>query len=103
MKVIEKETRIEYDVFDITYDSTSGYPHFLIYKDGQWIRKSAKHFVPVESCSAIVRCAECRHRGTTACMMYHECWIDTFGDPCYFDYMHDDGYCHAGERWGEDE
>lgn len=34
-----------YKVFDITYD-TAGYPNFLIYKDGQWIRISAKHFEP---------------------------------------------------------
>ena len=25
-----------------------GYPHFLIYKDGQWVRMSAKYFVPVD-------------------------------------------------------
>lgn len=33
------------DVYDITYD-TSGYPHFLIYYDGQWRREKAKHFMP---------------------------------------------------------
>ena len=32
-------------VYDITYDN-SGYPHFLIYEDGQWKRVSAKHFKP---------------------------------------------------------
>ena len=34
-------------VYDITYDS-SGYPLFLIYLDGQWIRKSAKYFKPMK-------------------------------------------------------
>lgn len=32
-------------VYDITYDN-KGYPHFLIYEDGQWKRVSAKHFKP---------------------------------------------------------
>lgn len=35
------------DVYDIAYDSC-GYPLFLIYLDGQWIRKSAKYFKPIE-------------------------------------------------------
>ena len=34
-----------FEVFDVKYDS-SGYPHFLIYKDGQWLCVSAKHFIP---------------------------------------------------------
>lgn len=34
-----------YEVFDIAYDS-DGFPTFLIYKAGQWIRQSAKHFTP---------------------------------------------------------
>lgn len=35
------------NVYDIAYDST-GYPLFLIYYENQWIRKSAKHFQPLE-------------------------------------------------------
>jgi len=46
MKVTEKATGFDYEVFDITYDNV-GYPRFLIYKDGQWIRRSAKYFTPV--------------------------------------------------------
>jgi hypothetical protein len=34
-------------IYDISYDS-NGYPLFLIYIDGQWIRKSAKYFKPYE-------------------------------------------------------
>lgn len=30
-------------IYDVSYNK-SGYPMFLIYKDGQWIRKSAKYF-----------------------------------------------------------
>ena len=45
MKMMHKEEGVSYEVFDITYDS-DGYPLFLIYKDGQWIRMSAKHFTP---------------------------------------------------------
>lgn len=40
-----KEDNREYQIFDITYDQ-SGYPQFLVYKDGQWLRMSAKHFTP---------------------------------------------------------
>jgi hypothetical protein len=43
--VINKENDKTYEVFDITYDK-AGYPHFLIYKDGEWVRLSAKHFRP---------------------------------------------------------
>ena len=38
-----------YEVFDITYDK-NGYPRFLIYNNGQWLRMSAKHFRPLELC-----------------------------------------------------
>ena len=34
-------------VYDITYDQ-SGYPHFLIYENNQWVRVSAKHYVPYD-------------------------------------------------------
>lgn len=34
-------------IYDITYNS-NGYPLFLIYLDGQWLRKSAKYFRPKE-------------------------------------------------------
>ena len=34
-------------IYDISYNST-GYPLFLIYINGQWIRKSAKYFKPYE-------------------------------------------------------
>lgn len=47
-KVTEKETDKTFDVYDITYDAVTGYPQFLIYKDGQWLRVSAKHYKPVE-------------------------------------------------------
>lgn len=34
------------NVYDISYDS-NGFPLFLFYFKGQWVRKSAKHFKPV--------------------------------------------------------
>ena len=43
--VINKDSKEIIDVYDITYNK-SGYPIFLIYNDGQWIRMSAKHFRP---------------------------------------------------------
>ncbi len=42
------DKKIRYKVYDIIYDK-SGYPHFLIYKDGQWLRESAKKFIPTEN------------------------------------------------------
>lgn len=45
--VINKYNNKVYDIFDVTYDK-AGYPHFLIYKDNQWARVSAKHFRPLE-------------------------------------------------------
>lgn len=47
-KVIHKETEKIVEVYNITYETISGYPQFLIYEDGQWLRKSAKHFKPYE-------------------------------------------------------
>lgn len=45
LRLINKNDGKDYHVYDITYDK-SGYPHFLIYKDGEWVRMSAKHFRP---------------------------------------------------------
>ena len=45
MSLINKNNGKSYTVYDITYDK-AGYPHFLIYKGGQWVRMSAKHFRP---------------------------------------------------------
>lgn len=43
--VINKNNNEMYKVYDIIYDK-AGYPHFLIYKDGQWLCMSAKYFRP---------------------------------------------------------
>ena len=43
--IMNKDNDKMCEVFDITYDK-NGYPRFLVYKDGQWIRMSAKHFRP---------------------------------------------------------
>ena len=45
LNVINKDNGKDYKVYDITYDK-AGFPHFLIYKDGQWLRMSAKYFRP---------------------------------------------------------
>lgn len=45
MQLWDKELNCLLDVYDTTYDN-KGYPHFLVYYDGQWVRKSAKHFTP---------------------------------------------------------
>lgn len=37
---------IEVNVYDISYDK-HGYPLFLIYFFGQWLRRSAKFFTPL--------------------------------------------------------
>lgn len=47
LNVINKSNEKNYTVYDITYDK-AGYPHFLIYKDGQWLRMSAKYFRPYD-------------------------------------------------------
>jgi hypothetical protein len=48
MCVKNKDNNETYEVYDITYDN-KGYPHFLIYKDNQWLRMSAKHFRPLNA------------------------------------------------------
>jgi hypothetical protein len=45
LNLINKDNCENYKIYDISYDK-AGYPHFLIYKDGQWVRMSAKHFRP---------------------------------------------------------
>lgn len=43
--VVDKRDNKVYQVYDIAYNKV-GYPVFLIYKDNQWLRVSAKHFSP---------------------------------------------------------
>ena len=43
--VYEKSTGKAVKVYNIRHDK-SGYPHFLIYEDGQWKYRSAKHYKP---------------------------------------------------------
>lgn len=45
MILVDKRDNKTYQVYDIAYNKT-GYPIFLIYKDNQWLRVSAKHFSP---------------------------------------------------------
>ena len=45
MTLLCKQDKLPYEIYDISYDS-KGYPMFLIYKDKQWKRMSAKHFTP---------------------------------------------------------
>lgn len=52
--VVNKNNNVSYEVHDITYNK-NGYPLFLIYKDGQWVRMSAKHFIPIEACDMYVQ------------------------------------------------
>jgi hypothetical protein len=46
MQVINKDNNEIYEVYDIVYHQ-SGAPKFLIYKDDQWMRVSAKYYKPV--------------------------------------------------------
>ena len=48
MMMILKNAGERVDVYGIKYDS-SGFPHFLIYKEGRWEIKSAKHFRPPDA------------------------------------------------------
>lgn len=45
--VINKNNDTMYEVYDVQYNK-AGYPHFLIYRDGQWLTPSAKYFRPLE-------------------------------------------------------
>lgn len=45
MKLFHKKDAKEYEIYDITYDQT-GFPQFLVFKNNQWLRMSAKHFTP---------------------------------------------------------
>ena len=42
----EIDRNIPVDVYDISYDS-NGFPLFLFYFNGQWVRKSAEYFEPI--------------------------------------------------------
>lgn len=48
MIVVNKSNNSTHKVYDIVYDK-AGYPHFLIYKDNQWLRISAKYFEPYDN------------------------------------------------------
>lgn len=58
----------------------------------------------------VVRCGECKNRGSDACPMFFEEWFtidegDGYVDDDYriHDHTESDGYCHWGERKGGDE
>ena len=53
--VINKNNNEVYEVYDVVYNK-AGYPHFLIYKDGEWIRLSAKHFKPFNPLDYVDEC-----------------------------------------------
>ena len=44
-QVQTKATKKLIDVYDVRRDK-NGYPHFLVYKDGQWMYLTAKLFEP---------------------------------------------------------
>lgn len=44
-QVQTKATKKLVDVYDVRRDK-NGYPHFLVYKDGQWVYLTAKLFEP---------------------------------------------------------
>lgn len=44
--IIHKDTGRIYTAYDVV--QSKGYPHFLIYEDGQWVYRSAKHFRPLK-------------------------------------------------------
>lgn len=53
----------------------------------------------------VIRCKDCKHRGTDDCPMYFEEqveWEEDGGyiecDTIYHDYTEDDGFCDRGER-----
>lgn len=43
----ERERRL-FAVYDVVYDTVTGYPQFLIHDDEQWRRVSAKYYKPHE-------------------------------------------------------
>ena len=45
INVQTKATKKPVDVYDVKRDK-NGYPHFLVYKDGQWVYLTAKIFEP---------------------------------------------------------
>lgn len=45
MTLLYKPDNTVYEIFDISYDS-DGFPLFLFYRNGEWLRKSAKYFTP---------------------------------------------------------
>lgn len=44
--VVQKDTGLIFTVYDVV--QSKGYAHFLIYENGQWIYRSAKHFRPLK-------------------------------------------------------
>jgi len=46
-KVYENRTEIYENVYAVL-DDANGYPKFLIRRDGKWIWRSAKHYIPVD-------------------------------------------------------
>ena len=59
----------------------------------------------VFNCVDVVRCKDCIHRHKENCPMYHEYWMDENHD-CdllVYNYTEDNGFCHLGERYYEND
>lgn len=45
-KVRHKVSNSIHEVYDIQYDPITGYPQFLLYENGDWVKVSGKHYEP---------------------------------------------------------
>lgn len=46
LQLWSKEVNDWETIYDITYNKC-GFPVFLVWRDGKWLRRSAKHFTPI--------------------------------------------------------
>lgn len=82
-------------------------PLFGLYP--RFVRESTINFMPTVDAVEVVRCKDCRKRGGEDCPMYHWQDISIYQGNDIWDEDHeitdnteDGGFCHKGERRGDD-
>ena len=77
----------------------------LCFNLGLGVAEKVVESLPSAEAVEVVRCGECKNRGSDACPMFFEEWFtidegDGYVDDDYreHDYTTDEGYCHWGER-----
>lgn len=97
----------ERDKIPVTHNTERYIPHWTPWHAGNFMRGGIRKALraieqaPVVDAVPVVRCKDCKHRGTVDCPMLKEIEFydeDDGWDYRYIDNTDDDGFCHNGAK-----